>query len=313
MRLDLFKLLADGPLSAAEVAERLSLSQDASERLLDAAVSLELVARRGRERYGLGPLGAALLGNPGLTAMIEHHAMLYVDLRDPVALLKGEQSDTALGRYWAYARGKEPAALGESQISDYSALMAASQPMVAREVLDAYPIRKHRCLLDVGGGQGAFLSAAAARAPDLNLMLFDLPAVAQRARERFLAAGLAARVKAFGGDFLADPLPEGADLVSLVRVIHDHDDAAAREILRAARRALPKDGTLLLAEPLAGIPGCEPVGHAYFGFYLLAMGQGRPRTEEQLRDLMAAAGFSRIRRLNTANPLLTQVFAARPA
>ena len=42
--------------------------------------------------------------------------------------------------------------------------------------------------------------------------------------------------------------------------------------------ALPADGTLLLAEPMAGSRGAEPVGDAYFGFYLLAMGSGRPRT-----------------------------------
>ena len=41
--------------------------------------------------------------------------------------------------------------------------MAASQPLVAQEVLDAYPLARHRCLLDVGGGDGAFLAAAAAR------------------------------------------------------------------------------------------------------------------------------------------------------
>ena len=77
------------------------------------------------------------------------------------------------------------------------------------------------------------------RAPDLRLMLFDLPPVAERARARFAAAGLAGRAAAIGGDFLADPLPPGADVVSLVRVLHDHDDAAALAILRAARRALP--------------------------------------------------------------------------
>ena len=91
--------------------------------------------------------------------------MLYADLRDPVALLRGEAGRTELCRYWAYAgarraRRSRPA----SRSAAYSALMAASQPLVAAEMLDAYPLRRHRCLLDVGGGEGAFLERGGGRA-----------------------------------------------------------------------------------------------------------------------------------------------------
>ena len=141
----------------------------------------------------------------------------------------------------------------------------------------------------------------------------DLPAVAERARARFAAAGLAPRADAVGGDFLSAPLPRGADVISLVRVIHDHDDPAASAILRAVRAALPPDGTLLLAEPMSGTPGAEPIGDAYFGFYLLAMGRGRARTPAELAALLEAAGFDRIRRLRTRTPLLVSLMVAQPA
>ena len=39
-------------------------------------------------------------------------------------------------------------------------------------------------------------------------------------------------------DFFAEPLPSGADAFTLVRVLHDHDDDAALEILRAIRAAV---------------------------------------------------------------------------
>jgi demethylspheroidene O-methyltransferase len=200
-------------------------------RLLAAAASLHLLEQRGPDRYGLGSLGAAMLGNPAVAAMVEHHGMLYADLTDPLALLRGEAGPTELSRYWAYAKEGSPASLPAERVAAYSALMAASQPLVAAEILDAYPLRRHHCLLDLGGGEGAFLEAVAARAPGLRLMLFDLPAVAERARQR-----LGDRVAAVGGDFLQDPLPQGADIVTLVRVIHDHDEARALAILKAARR-----------------------------------------------------------------------------
>ena len=120
------------------------------------------------------------------------------------------------------------------------------------------------------------------------------------------------RAQVFGGDFLADPLPKGADLISLVRVIHDHDDARAMSILRAVRRALPDHGILLLAEPMSGTSGAEAMGDAYFGFYLLAMGRGQPRSETQLRALLQASGFGRMRMVRTATPLQTSVLIAHP-
>jgi demethylspheroidene O-methyltransferase len=142
-------------------------------------------------------------------------------------------------------------------------------------------------------------------------MLFDLPAVAERARHRFEAAGLGHRASVHGGSFLADPLPLGADLVTLVRVLFDHPDERALAILRAAHEALPPDGTLLVCEPMSGTPGAEAIGDAYYGLYLLAMGRGRSRTPARLAELMRAAGFDRIRVLPTRLPLQTRVIRAR--
>ncbi len=311
VELGLFELLAEGPLCAEALSRRLSLPLDATTRLLAAARSLDLVDVRGRTRYGLGHLGAALLGNPSLTALIEHHALLYADLHDPVAILRGDSRSRALAGYWPYAGAGRPADLTRAEISSYTALMSASQAMIAAQVLDAYPLHRHRCLLDVGGGDGAFLAAAAARNEALQVILFDLPAVADLARARFAASGISHRARATGGDFHNDVLPAGADIVSLVRVIHDHDDAAALGILKAVRAALPEHGTLLLAEPMSGTPGAEPIGDAYFGFYLMAMGSGRPRTPAELGSLLEASGFRAVTPVATRTPMLTSVLVAR--
>ncbi len=311
VQLRLFDILADGPLTPAALSMRLGLPLERTQRLLLAATSLKLLARRRDGRFGLGPLGAAMVGNAAVSAMVLHHRELYADLNDPVALLRGQAGTTGLSRYWAYSGNADAAQLDGEQVAAYTALMAASQPLVAEEILAAYRIGRHRCLLDVGGGDGSFLRAAAAQAPDLRLMLFDLPPVAEQARVRLAAAGLAGRSVAVGGDFLADPLPPGADVVSLVRVIHDHDDPAALDILRAARRALPPGGTLLLAEPMAGTSGAEPIGDAYFGFYLMAMGRGRTRTQAELFALLDIAGFVESRRMPTHIPLLVSVIVAK--
>jgi demethylspheroidene O-methyltransferase len=251
------------------------------------------------------------MGNPAVGAMIEHHSLLYADLHDPVGLLRGDQRETELGKYWAYSGSDKPAALPSARTAGYTTLMSDSQPLVAAELLDAYPLNKHRCLLDVGGGDGSFLIAASKRCPHLQLILFDLPTVAERAARRFESMHLAARARAVGGDFLKDDLPAGADVLSLIRVVHDHDDDRVTAILRAAHNALPPKGVLLLAEPMMGTPGAETVGDAYFGFYLLAMGRGKPRAPRDLKQMLAAAGFSGAQLLSTRQPLQSRLIVAR--
>lgn len=311
VKLDLFAMLAERAQTLPVLARRLKMSEEAAARLLAAAASLRLAARDGDGRYSLGELGAAIAGNAAVLAMVAHHDLLYTDLRDPVALLRGRTDATLLARYWAYAGHERPSGLAPEQVAAYSALMAASQSLVADEVLAAYDFGRHRRLLDVGGGDGAFLAAVGARVPTLELCLFDLPPVAERARERLAGAGYADRVTCLGGDFHRDPLPRGADVASLVRVLHDHDDTEALALLGAVRRALPAGAVLLVAEPMAGVRDAEPMGAAYFGFYLWAMGRGRPRSYGENASLLHAAGFAAITPIPTRMPLQTGLVAAR--
>jgi demethylspheroidene O-methyltransferase len=311
VRVRLFDVLAEGPRTVDALAPRLSLTPEAADRLLRAAAALRLVAPRGDGRWGLGALGAPLVGDAGIAAMVEHHAVLYADLADPLALLRDPAAPTRLSGYWPYAESGHPADLPADAVDAYTRLMAASQPMVAAEAIAAYPFARHRHAVDVGGGDGSFLAAVAAAAPSLRLTVFDLPPVAARARARFAAAGLSGRADTVGGDFHRDPLPTGADLMTLVRVLHDHDDGPVLALLRAARRALPDDGTLLIVEPMSGVPGAEAMGDAYFGFYLLAMRRGRPRTPEALAELIRRAGFAQVRPLATRTPMLAGLLVAR--
>jgi demethylspheroidene O-methyltransferase len=151
VRLDVFERLAKGPQYVTDLAPALGLDADTAVRLLDAAVALGLLERSGAGRYGLGDLGAALRGNPGVTAMIEHHELLYADLADPVALLRQRSGNTRLAQHWPYAVAHEPQSLTAERVRSYTQLMSASQPLVSQDVLEAYDFSRHRCLLDVGG------------------------------------------------------------------------------------------------------------------------------------------------------------------
>lgn len=291
--------LAAGPAADADLAEATGLDAEGLACLLVAAEGIGLVERLPDGRAMLGAVGAELLANPGIAAMVAHHRLLWDDLADPEGFLRRAPGGGALARFWPYAGARE----GEA--APYSRLMAASQPLVAAQALAAHDFSRHRALLDVGGGEGAFLEAVGARHPRLRRMLFDLPEVAARARAR-----LGEAVAVVAGDFRTDPLPMGADAISLVRILHDHDDATVRDLLGRVRAALPPGGTLLIVEPMAGTRSAPSVA-TYFAFYLRAMGSGRPRTADELARMCREAGFARVRERPVPLPLAARVLVAQ--
>lgn len=326
------------PMTLNHISEQLGFDEAHCRRLLRATTTLKLTRALPDHHYGLGSHGAALLANPGLLQLIEHHQMFYQDLADPIALFTGsapnsasvndaggnkntggsnslgsgriEDASSHLGTYWAYAGNADPTirdASAADQVADYSALMAASQPMVSAQVLHCYSFSNHVRLLDLGGGTGRFLSAVGRRYPTLKLSLFDLPAVHSLTDSAVLKEQ---NIERHQGDFFTDPLPADADIVSLVRILHDHNDDAVLHLLRKVYEILPDQGTILIAEPLAETPGAARVGDAYFNLYFLAMGKGEPRSAKRLQTLLIEAGFSTVKLHRTHLPLVCSVMTA---
>lgn len=310
-QLDLFRKLARAPMTVSELAVDSGLPVDSVERLIEAATALELVAPRSGGRIGLGALGGPILAQEAIVRMVSHNALLYTDLSDPLALLtRTAGSSSAVGQFFPYAETPQPQALSSSTVAAYSELMAQTVAPIAHEVLDSGILEGRECLLDVGGGQGAFLLEVAERYGSMRFKLFDLPAVVTRATHRVAEAGVGDRFECLGGDFHADPLPIGADVISLVRVLLDHDDRKVMALLRRARAALPRGGSLIVAEPMTDVSGARRVGEVYFSFYLRAMGRGRCRSTRELNALVREAGFRRSRILSTRYPVFASILVA---
>lgn len=273
--------------------------------LLSGGVAIGLLKQRRNGHYALTTRGAALAGVPGLAGMIAHHDVLYRDLADPVAFFRGETT-TELADFWPYVFGAGGAT--DPQVTaTYSQLMADSQVLVAADTLAAIDLRGATRMMDVGGGTGVFLGAVGAAYSDLPLTLFDLPAVALAAGSRFAKLGLSERTDIIAGSFRDGPLPQGADVISLVRVLYDHADVTVAALLRAAHDALPVGGRLIISEPMTGGSQPQRAGDAYFAIYCMAMRTGRARSADEIAVLLADAGFGQIRRPRAPRPFVTSV------
>ena len=305
VRLELPQLLLHQEMTLAAISERARMPQDRLRVLLNGAISLNLLRLRKSGYYALTRRGAALAGVPGLMGMIDHHDILYRDLADPVAFFRGEV-ETELADFWPYVFGAG-GAQDPATAARYSQLMADSQVLVAEDTLAMVDFGKAHHVMDVGGGTGAFLSALGQAHPALTLTLFDLPAVAQAAEARFLAASLAKSVNIVPGSFRDDPLPLGADMITLVRVLYDHADDTVAALLRAAYDALPAGGRIVVSEPMTGGAAPQRAGDAYFALYCMAMRTGRARSAAEIAALLTAAGFTGLRTQSPRRAYITSV------
>lgn len=313
VELDLLTALLDTPADAGALARQHAIPPARMAALLQAATALGLLTRLRDGRYIASQRGAALLGVPGLVDMIRHHSVFYSDMADPLPLLRAEVR-TGLADFWPYVFGAR-GAVDPDVTARYSALMEDSQALVAEETLRHVSLAGITHLMDVGGGTGAFLRAVAGVYPDTRLTLFDLPNVTDVARARFADAGFStgagARVALRPGSFRDDPLPAGADAISLVRVLYDHSDDTVAALLASVFAALPPGGRLIVSEPMTGGTRPHAPGDAYFAFYCMAMQTGRARSAAEIAALLRAAGFADIATPPTHRAFVTSLVTAR--
>lgn len=301
VELRLLDRLAEGPCEAALLASDAGFPQSRLQVLMQAGAALKLVRHR-RGQWHLTPRGAAFLAVPGLVAMVRHHPVLYRDLSDPAAFFRGDTVSELAG-FWPYVFG-DLAQSDAGLAQRYSALMSDSQSLVAADTLSMVDLSDRRCLMDVGGGTGAFLRAVSTRHPRLDLMLFDLPDVVAKADPSI------PRLIVHPGNFREDSLPPGADAISLVRVLYDHPDNLVRKLLKSVWAALPEGGRLIVSEPISGAEKPCPETDIYFAVYTLAMQTGRTRSARELSEMMRETGFRPSPVRAAPRPFVTSVVEA---
>ena len=306
VELRLLHRLAEGPASAASLAHIAGVPEARMGILLQAGAALRLLRQHGG-LWHLTPRGGAFLTVPGLEAMVRHHDVLYRDLSDPVAFFRGDTQPELAG-FWPYVFGAGAAA-DPALAQRYSDLMADSQGLVAADTLRLVNFRGITHLMDVGGGTGAFLAAVGQVHQRLRMTLFDLPAVVPGARARL--SGFGDRVTITPGSFRDDPLPRGADAISLIRVLYDHSDSTVLSLLRAVHAALPHGGRLIVSEPMSGGVRPDPATDVYFAVYTLAMQTGRTRSTDEIAAMMQAAGFASVSPAWGMRPFVTSAVTAR--
>jgi hypothetical protein len=197
-----------------------------------------------------------------------------------------------------------------SHPEDAATFNAAMSSLPLTEILAAYDFSRFERVVDVGGGHGALLHAILSAYPKLRGVLADLPAVVAGAAT--LRTGtIAERCEIVSIDFFKG-VPEGADGYVMKAIFVDWNDEAALKILKNCRRAIRRDGKLLLMENVLK-PSNEPdpnLGRS-MDLNMLVLLTGRLRTEAEFAALLRAGGFSLTRVITTTG--LFSIIESQPA
>ncbi len=164
------------------------------------------------------------------------------------------------------------------------------------------------CIVDVGGGQGAFLAGVLAAFPTTKGILFDLPHVVDGAGAVLQAHGVLDRCQTVGGSMFS-AVPAGGDAYIFKNVLMDEHDAAACAILRACRSAMSPSGRLIVIEPLLTEPNRNAASLS--DMTMLVMTGGHERTISEFARLFAEAGFDLEQSIVTPSPFTFLVGAPR--
>ena len=281
-------LLAESPLTVEELAQKTRTHSGALYRLLRALAAVGVFTQDAQQRFSLTPLGELLRTDvPGsqrayaIMMGAEFHAAWGELLHSVRTGQPGFQKRFGLP-FFQYMAGNP------ERHSIYDAAMTAVHGAETEPMLDACDFSAFKTVVDIGGGNGQVMAAILRRHPGLQGIVFDLPAVADRARSTAWPADVANRIRIEGGDFFAG-VPAGADAYLMRHVIHDWEDPEAVAILRRCREAMAPGGKVLVVEMVIP-PGNEPSFGKWLDLMMLLVA-GRERTEEEYDRLLAAAGL----------------------
>jgi hypothetical protein len=296
IRLDMFEALAPGPLSAAELAQRLNADARGVQRLIDALVPPGYLKRQA-ERYANTPMTIKWL----LRSSPVNFAPYFRYWGAIIPRLMDDLEDSI-------QQGHAPRNLyewleHEPEVSrDFQEAMIALANFVLGEVLSKLqlPPTAARRLLDVGGGHAMYSVALCQKYPQLSAVVFDSPQALATGRANIDRARLADRVTVQTGNFFRDELGSGYDAALLFNIIHGNSPDQNIELFRKAARALNPGGQLIVLEQLAG-KAPLPIGSAINGllglsyFHLL---QGQLYAFDDVACWFREAGFGQPRRIS---------------
>jgi SAM-dependent methyltransferase len=288
VKLGLFSILSEGPLTADEAAARVDADARGLGMLLHALCAMGLLVKA-RDRFDLSAAARRYLvegAEEYIGYMILHHHHLAGSW---ARLDESVRTGRALRTRASFSDDRQREAF---LMGMFNQAMQQAPGIVA-----TIDLGNRRKLLDMGGGPGTYAIHFCRKNPRLTAVVLDLPTTqpfAQKTIERF---GLSERIHFAAADLIEDEVSGTYDVVWLSHLLHALCPDDCRKVIAKAVAVLKPGGTILIHEFILSDTMDGPLFPALFSLnMLLGTDSGQAYTEGQLRAMLAEAGVRQIKR-----------------
>lgn len=299
--------MVDGPVPLDQLASKVDANPLALSRLLRTLSSLGVFSETEPGTFGLTPLGGTLVSDqPG---SMRDLALMWMETH--YAPFGGLLGTVRTGDCAATEHYERPffSWLGDQpeQVDRFSRAMANLTNGIKAGAIASYDFSGAGTIVDLGAADGALLANIISTTSDTTGIAFDLPHVVAEAAATVQGYGLGERLTTQAGNFF-DAVPGGADTYVLSMVLHDWNDADATRLLGNIRTAAAP-GARVLAFELVIPAGNGPHMSKMIDLTMLAMMNGRERTDAEMRALFEGEGF--VYEATVATPTPISIIEAR--
>lgn len=299
VRIGVFDLLDDQPLTLAQVVAQSRASKRGMRALLNALVGIGLLVRYG-ELYALTDESAAYLVSTKPTYQgymckhVSRHLLpRWLQLTEvvrsgrPAAVVNEEADGGAFFREF----------VEDIFPMSYDAARALASELRISE--RAEPIS----VLDLAAGSGVWGIALAEASPNVTVTAVDWPAVLTVTRQVAQRHGVLGQFRFVEGDLHHADFGRGHSIATLGHILHSEGEERSRRLLRKTYDALRPGATIVIAEFIVDEDRTGPRGALIFAVTMLVNTEaGDTFSLCEMSQWLEEAGFIDVRQLHVPGP-----------
>lgn len=304
VKLDLFSVIGDSVVDAEGVAQRINADSRAVAMLLNALCAMGLLHKGGSSYRNAEDARTFLCKDSrryvGYMVM-HHHHLMESWMRLDEAVVSGAPVSPLMIQHDEGSR-RESFLMGMFNLA----------MGIAQELVPTLDLSGKTRLLDLGGGPGTYAIHFCMHNPQLTATLFDLATTQPFAEQTIAKFSLKDRVKFSPGDFHSDELGGPYDVAWLSHILHGENSEDCHKIVAKAADALEPGGMMIIHEFILDNSKDGPLFPALFSLNMLAVtDSGQSYSENEIREMMAAAGIGEIHRPAYRGPTGSSVLLGR--
>lgn len=290
---DVFTRIGNGEVTAKEISQSIHTDVRATEMLLNALVSLELLTKR-ENRYANSHISDVYLvkGSPYYQGDFIHH---FHNMMDTWAMLR-ETIETGK----AVSLKDLPEEVDPHDLRDFITAMHNIALVKAEDMCNKVNLKEAKSLLDLAGGPGTYAITLARANPGLRAVVFDLEHVIKLTKEFIKASKMEDRVTIQPGNCLEDSFGKNTyDAILVSNLLHIYNPENNRKILKKCRDALKDDGQIIVHEFVLDDTKTRPQFAALFSLnMLIGTQEGASYNEQEYRTWLESTGFKQVKRVD---------------